>query len=471
MLVVPGYGPLPSPVMIVGEAPGRVEADVGRPFQGRSGEEQEAILRRHSLFVRTMYLTNVCKEYLPGDPDPSISQLAYWTPELLAEIERCRPRLIIAVGRFAARWFLGDEADMQTVHGMPYRAGAFDSSRADRAPEGCTVVPVYHPAFGLREPSMRGLVHYDYGRAAAVLEEIRAGRPVQYVQDTLEGQEVYLDVSGTELRGLLTADDGIVALDTEGVPGDEWSLQASDREGYGYLLRTERDDFHIGVAHLQSLADRGVSFGGHFLYMYDYEMCGGRPAEIARQLPGAVGMGLDLYPTMNGWDTAYMAYLLVFEPQGLKPLARRRCGMQMVSHEETVGVLGTRLQLDYLRRVVEVAGTWPKQDARVIYENDGTVKAYTPQRIAVTAANILRDVESGKLNKDGDPTDPWKRWRDTDRVQRRMVERAGLGPMPQGSMRELAKVDFEKAVQYSCKDADSPIRLLPGLMADLERVE
>jgi len=325
---------------------------------------------------------------------------------------------------------------------------------------------------------MRGLVHYDYGRAAAVLEAIRAGRPIAYVHDALEGQEIYLDVSGTELRSLLTADDGIVSLDTEGTPGDEWSLQVTDREGYGYLLRTEREDFHIGVSHLQRLADKGVSFGGHFLYMYDYEMCGGRPEEHAAAsakggLPHGsrpVGMGLNLYPTMNGWDTSYMAYLLVFEPQGLKPLARRRCGMQMVSHEETVGALGIRLQLDYLRRVVETAGTWSKQDARVVYENDGTVKAYTPQRIAVTAGNILRDVESGKINNKGELTDPWKRWRDTDRVQRRMVERAGLGPMPQGSMRELAKVDFDKALAYSVKDCDAPLRLAPGLMADLERI-
>lgn len=436
-IVVQGRGPLHAKWMIVGEAPGKEEAARGRPFVGKSGQEQDAYLARHGLSSYTAYVTNVCKEYRESNPDPTVEQLERWTPRLLEEIDEVQPRIILAVGRYAARWFLGDDADMERVHGMPHYAGAFDPSRADRA-RGAVVVPVYHPALGFYDGDMRAVISYDYEQAARTYRLVMANREdhIRFPIDEYGEDVEYRDVTGRELRDRLEGVDGPIGFDTEGIPGAVWSVQVSAASGTGMILRCSQTDFAEGIRALQSYADRGGLVVIHNA-MYDLG--------IAREV------GLELRHARL-WDTMYAAYLLRLEPQGLKPLAYRWLGVQMTSYEETVGDAGYQKQIDYLTQTLDL-GPWPKAEPRVITDNAGRSRLYRPQSIDRRAMAILQAALE-------DPTiDIRKRWHDVDPPTRALVE-AVLGEMPVGT---LDDIPLERATRYAVRDADVTLRLFDRL--------
>jgi uracil-DNA glycosylase family 4 len=455
MIIVPAYGPTSSGVLLVGKAPGLAELTTLRPFSGRAGSEQQAYLRHHGLSQYAFRLTNLVGEYVDPDTDLTTDQIDLWSPILQAEIDATRPRLIVAIGAQPVRWFLGDDADLHTVHGLPHRPGAFDPSRTSRAPGDCCILPVIQPAAGFYDPDARAVVAEDFARLARVYKLIRTGRAheVDYREDPLAGREQYVDISGHDLASLLSfATPDVIAIDTEGTPTDPWSLQVSWQPGTAYLLRCAREDFHEAIATLAHMAERGVTIVLHNA-MYDLTML---------RL-----VGLDLY-FANIFDTMMAAYFFQLEPLGLKPLSWRWLGVRMKSHEETVGALGKQFQIDYLTRALDLSRDWPKPSPQILTENDGTMRVYRPQPIAKRIASILADVASGKVDGEGNLADPWSRWRDVDKLLRRPVEEA-LGPMPVGSMARLAEMDFDAALRYSCKDSDVTLRLYPLFRRELER--
>lgn len=471
-IIVPPSGRSPNPILLIGEAPGEEESRLLRPFVGRSGQEQERYLSRHNLSTRPWRLTNIIPEYTEGNPDPTLDQIDYWTPHLVNEIHSCNPRLIIAVGRFAARWFLGESTELETVHGLPHRPGAFDPTLSVRCPDHTIILPIYHPALGFYDVNSRAAIAWDYGQVANTVRLILSRKPVEIRSDEWKGRETYLDVSGRELVKLLGSfvnEYGFpsIGLDTEGTPEDPFSIQISPAHGNGFLLRANRPDFLLAIDYLQSyITQPGVSVVIHNA-MYDLEMCR--------------VMGLDL-SSAQIFDTMYAAYLTRIESydvgegsrrrrsrQGLKPLAWRWCSMAMVSHDETVGVLGTERQIDYLRQIAESDYlVYPKPDERIIEENDGTARLYRPQSIQSRAKKILTDIESGKIDKNGNPPDPVKRWYQIDKELRRPVEK-DLGNIPHGSMRALYDRDPSAAIRYSARDADAALRLSARLQPELSR--
>jgi uracil-DNA glycosylase family 4 len=453
VIIVNGAGQKPNLVLLCGEAPGKEEAARGVPFVGRSGQEQDAYLSRHGLSTRSWYRTNVVKLYVENNPDPTQALIDEWTSVLVQEVRECNPRLIVAVGRFAAQWWLGDSIDISTVHGIPHRAGAFDASRVDRAPEGCIILPVVHPAAGFYDEAARSLISWDYSRVAEVLGRIKRRQTIEIREDRYAGKEIYLDVLGEELAALLSTDKfEVVGFDTEGLADDPWSIQISTAPGTAYILRRDREDFEIGLSAIREMVDNGTVIVGSNIVMHDYEVCR--------------AMGLDLFDTQV-FDTMYAAYLLCIEPQGLKPLAWRWCGMKMLSHEETVGVLGIERQIEYLTSIL--ATDWPKPEPRIEVGNDGVAKLKRPKSIQSRAENILKDILSGKRNKDDELTDPIDRWKQIDKALRKPVEDV-LGEIPIGSMRALAEKDFDAAIYYACRDADASLRLYNPLHTEHARL-
>jgi len=446
-VIVGCRGKTPNRVAIVGERPGATEASTRRPFAGPSGVEQDRYLTTYGGRHSSQYfVTNLCKSYDPNNTDPSPADIARWTPTLLAEIAQCQPEFILAIGRYAVRWFLGDDADMERVHGIPHRAGAFDSTRANRA-HGAIVLPCYHPAYGLHDNEARTLIAYDYERAMAAVNGKIACDPVE---DTHAGSEVYEDVTGADLaRAIREAGDvDAFGIDTEGYADDPWSVQISLGSGTGLTLRCSQSNFAIGAAAISALSARpGVTTVIHNA-MYDLEMC-----DV---------MGASLRDATL-WDSMYAAYITRIEPQGLKPLAYRWCGMKMRSHNETVGEAGLEKQLAYLGRVLELP--WSKPEPRLEQSNDGTARVYTPQPVERRAEAILVDHYSDKRDKKGEPIDVEKRWHQVDRDLRRMVE-AVIGPMPRPS---LADIPLRDAVHYASRDPDATLRLYYALHPELAR--
>lgn len=472
-----GRGPIPARWMIVGQSPGPQEIEAGLPFVGPSGDEQRWYLSRHGLREDDFYLTNVVKTYVKPKERPHPDEVARWTPYLVDEIAQVRPQLIIAVGAYAMRWLLGAKANLTTCHGMAHRAGAFDPERESRAPEAL-VVSTFHPAAALYDNDIRALCDYDYRRAAKYIKVLRRGGEVPLRRDPYEGTEDYRDVGGRELADLLGGGAVAISIDTEGSLADPWSLQVSIEHGTGLCLRTARPDFQLGIAALSrfALPSAATTFVIHNA-MYDVGMCR--------------AMGLDL-SRARIWDSMYAAFLLRFEPQGLKALAWRQLAMRMGSYRDAVAAPTAGKQTAYLLRVLEgsLRGDWPGPVERLEYESDGTRKVYSPEPLYKSVVRALRDYWAGADDDDaaggdeeggggsGDEesgggstaaggVDLAKRWANWDGVQRRAAERV-LGPLPFGT---LADIPLADAVHYSARDADAALRLYPLLSAELARLD
>lgn len=439
MIEVGARGPINAKVMAIGEGPGEQEAMSGRPFEGRSGKELQRYLEAGGLSFWSMRITNLNKEYTPGNPSPTDAQIAFYTPRLLNEISITNPDYILAIGAYATRFFLGQGVYMEGVHGVPHLW------------QGRVVIPCYHPAGGFYDDEMRAYIARDYWMAGQIIN----GRiPLNIVTDDYP-DPIYLDVTGADLEDIITSYDPSTtgAFDTEGIPGAEWSIQISMEEGTGYVLRKDQPDFRRGVMailrHFTPLGREQESWPTLVVQnlMYDYEM--------------VAGMGMDFFDA-NVFDTRYALYILRTEPQALKVAARRWCGMEMEDYNEVVGPIGLEKQLAYLACILETS--WPKPDSRVKKSNDGTAKLYTPQPVEKRATAILSDYYSEKLDKEGQRTDPHARWKQVDPILRRMVEKQ-LGPMPIGT---LADIPLDNAVYYAGRDPDATLRLYNRIRPVLE---
>lgn len=471
-IIVPAAGPTPSPVLIVGEAPGRHEAahkPLPEPFVGPSGQIQEWHFNRHNLSQCNFRRTNIVPVYIEGNPDPSPSLVDEWTPHLLSEIRRCNPALIVAVGRFAMRWFLGESADLDITHGLPHHAGAFDPTRRNRAPSTCCIIPIIHPAAGFPDRDPKGearvLISWDYKQVAETYKLIQQGQShkIDYRVDKYAGKELYEDVTGRQMRDLInyyrfsSFETGLyfIGYDTEGTPDNRWSAQASFAPGQGAVLRCVQPDFSDGMAALQECADAGIVFVTHqastpTAAMYD---------NLMSRL-----MGLNL-TRARIWDTMYALYLMRTEARALKTAMRRWCGMDAEDYPAKLSALARDKQIQYLHQVLEMS-PWPKPQSRTVYENDGRIRQYTPQRIEQTAESILLDALTGKVTKDG-PTDPLERWKKIDKAARHPVE-LRLGKMPHAT---LDDVPFADAIRYSAADPDGTRRLYFALRKQLQSLD
>lgn len=467
-IIVPAAGPVPCSVLLVGEAPGQQEADHDppTPFVGPSGRELEWYLSRRHLSVKQFRRTNVVQEYMPGNPDPSPEQIAFWTPHLIGEIQRTQPALIVAVGRFAARWFLGDTAELEDCHGMPHRGGEFDPGNVHLTARahGAVVIPTYHPAFGLYNPDAKSVIDWDYSQVAHYLFLVKSNRThtITYRTDTYAGTEAYIDMSGSDFADAMATDHpDEIGLDTEGRPhGGEWSIQVSTCPGTAYVLRASQPDLSHGIRRLQEVVD-----GGCLVCTHD----AGTPEGCLYDTQVSRGLGLELTDARQ-WNTMYAAYLLRLESKSLKSLAWRWLGMAMENYQALVGNVARQRQVDYLRHVL--SHTWPKPETRHVPKNDGTVKPYTPQAVDKFVQGILRDVEADKLNKDGEPASPYNRWaghgpnKGVDPVSRRLVESV-CGVMPTET---LDDIPLDRAVYYAGRDADATLRLRPVLHDQLRHM-
>ena len=106
-MIVPAYGPTPASVLVVGERPGHYESVEGIPFVGPSGLDLERYLSRGGISLERCRRTNICRDFIDGNPDPTPKEIAQQAGELRAEIQRTNPVWVIAVGRIAARTLVG----------------------------------------------------------------------------------------------------------------------------------------------------------------------------------------------------------------------------------------------------------------------------------------------------------------------------------------------------------------------------
>jgi DNA polymerase len=134
-----GVGDRNADWLIVGEAPGAEEDAQGEPFVGQAGKLLDAMLASIGLARGdNVYITNVLKSHPPENRRPEADELAACRPYLLAQIALIRPRLILALGRYAAQSLLETDETIAALRGRLHRF------------QDVPLVVTYHPAYLLR---------------------------------------------------------------------------------------------------------------------------------------------------------------------------------------------------------------------------------------------------------------------------------------------------------------------------------
>lgn len=154
---VVGVGNTAAELMFIGEAPGRDEDLAGEPFVGRAGQLLTDIIRAMTFRREDVYIANVVKCRPPQNRNPEPGELDACRPFLQRQIELIQPRVIVTLGRFALQSTLERNVAISTVRGewQEYR--------------GIRVMPTYHPAYLLRNPSAKRDVWNDMKKVMAEL--------------------------------------------------------------------------------------------------------------------------------------------------------------------------------------------------------------------------------------------------------------------------------------------------------------
>ena len=157
--VVFGVGNPNARLMFVGEAPGEDEDRQGEPFVGRAGQLLTKIIEAIGLTREQVYIANVIKCRPPGNRNPEPDEVAECEPFLFRQIEAIKPKVIVPLGKFAAQSLLKTSDPITRLRGREFTY------------RGATLIPTFHPAYLLRNPSSKREVWEDMKKVRGLLSE------------------------------------------------------------------------------------------------------------------------------------------------------------------------------------------------------------------------------------------------------------------------------------------------------------
>jgi DNA polymerase len=159
---VPGVGNPDANFMCVGEAPGANEDQQGEPFVGQAGQLLNKILGAIDLRREDVFIANVLKHRPPGNRNPLPDEVVACSPYLVRQIELVRPKVILALGTFAAQTLLETKLTIGKLRGQVHRY------------YGVPLIVTYHPAALLRNPSWKRPTWEDVQLARRILDRALA---------------------------------------------------------------------------------------------------------------------------------------------------------------------------------------------------------------------------------------------------------------------------------------------------------
>ena len=161
--VVFGVGNPNADLMLIGEAPGHDEDAQGIPFVGRAGQLLTKIIEAIELTREQVYIANVIKCRPPENRNPEPDEVATCEPFLFRQVQIIKPKVIVALGTFAARTLLRTNEPISKLRGRFYKYG------------DAALIATFHPAFLLRSPERKRDVWDDMKKVRAVLRGDTAG--------------------------------------------------------------------------------------------------------------------------------------------------------------------------------------------------------------------------------------------------------------------------------------------------------
>jgi DNA polymerase len=157
--VVVNSGSGKVPLVFAGEAPGADEDATGEAFVGRAGQLLTKIIAAIGLDRKDVYICNVLKCRPPGNRNPSAEEIEACSPYLQRQLEILKPRLICTLGLFATQLLLESKAPIGKLRGRIFRY------------QGIPLIPTYHPAALLRNPTLKRTVWEDMLLVRKILDE------------------------------------------------------------------------------------------------------------------------------------------------------------------------------------------------------------------------------------------------------------------------------------------------------------
>jgi len=159
--IVFGQGSPQARLMFVGEAPGAEEDEQGLAFVGKAGQLLTRIIEAIGLRREDVFIANVIKCRPPGNRNPEPDEILSCQPFLERQIDVIRPLVLVGLGKFGAQWLLKTAEPISRIRG---RLGQY---------RGISVMPTYHPAFLLRNPSAKKDVWEDMKVVKDLLQQGR----------------------------------------------------------------------------------------------------------------------------------------------------------------------------------------------------------------------------------------------------------------------------------------------------------
>lgn len=158
-----GAGNPDAEIMLIGEGPGYWEDQKGKPFVGNAGKFLDQLLHLIKLPREEVFITNVVNYRPPENRDPTPEEIAAFKPYIDKMIDIIDPKIIVTLGRFSMAKFIPG-VRISDVHGK--------ERLMNWGKRKITIIPMYHPAAGLRNGEMRRRTIDDFSKIPDILSEV-----------------------------------------------------------------------------------------------------------------------------------------------------------------------------------------------------------------------------------------------------------------------------------------------------------
>jgi DNA polymerase len=304
--------------MLIGEGPSGEEDKEGRPFVGPSGRVLDQLLWNNGIDREETFVTNIVRVWQGYGVKTAWEDVETWSYEMEKEVLKVQPTYIGLVGAWAVRWFFAEEnVRLDWAHGLPFVRGDY------------TVMPIFHPANVFNSPETSPKLVSDFQQFAAMIKgrlkcQELTDTIIPHYEELLKSEQVYV---------VWRHDARKIYVDTEGWYFNPWGLSFAFEPGQGWVIHHESKDAIKRFCDL--IQKSGMTVVMHNS-MHDIEVL------------DALGLHAGTYQFE---DTMVKAYQLCVEEQGLKPLAKRHCGMDQMEYEEVMAEAEYKKAMEYLQKV------------------------------------------------------------------------------------------------------------------------
>lgn len=153
-----GEGNIDCDVLFIGEAPGKREDELGRPFVGRAGQLLDKMIASIGWKREDVYITNIVKRRPPENRDPLPEEIEAYKPYLTRQIQIIHPKIVATLGRFSMNYFL-PTAKITRDQSKVFRLGHI------------LLIPLFHPAAALRSTGTMNLFAASFKKLPLVLKK------------------------------------------------------------------------------------------------------------------------------------------------------------------------------------------------------------------------------------------------------------------------------------------------------------